>query len=60
MILASRQQEQGVGNLAALITRARGFQSLALDSTLSALAGRSCRLARGGKMEMAVTFLRSP
>src|SRR5258707_6137681 len=39
MILASRQQEQGVGNLAALITAGRGFQSLALDSTLSALAG---------------------
>jgi hypothetical protein len=39
MILASRQQEQGLGNLAALITAGRGFQSLALDSTLSALAG---------------------
>jgi hypothetical protein len=39
MILASRQQEQGLGNLAALITAGRGFQSLALDNTLSALAG---------------------
>src|SRR5467141_2289994 len=40
MILASRQQDQGgLGNLAALITAGRGFQSLALDSTLSALAG---------------------
>src|SRR6202030_2687934 len=39
MILASRQQDQGgLGNLAALITAGRGFQSLALDSTLSALA----------------------
>jgi trimeric autotransporter adhesin len=40
MILASRQQDQsGLGNLAALATAGRGFQSLAMDSTLSALAG---------------------
>src|SRR5256885_11546806 len=40
MVLASRQQDQsGLGNLAALVTAGRGFQSLALDSTLSALAG---------------------
>src|SRR5258708_10965079 len=40
MILASRQQDQGgLGNLAALVTAGRGFQSLAMDSTLSALAG---------------------
>src|SRR5260221_13487334 len=40
MILASRQQDQGgLGNLAALVTAGRGFQILALDSTLSALAG---------------------
>jgi len=39
MVLASRQQDQGgLGNLAALVTAGRGFQSLALDSTLSALA----------------------
>ncbi len=39
MVLASRQQEQsGLGNLAALVTAGRGFQSLALDN-LSALAG---------------------
>src|SRR5712671_5071958 len=40
MILASRQQDQsGLGNLAALVTAGRGFQSLAMDGTLSALAG---------------------
>src|SRR5258705_13117156 len=40
MILASRLQDQsGLGNLAALVTAGRGFQSLAMDSTLSALAG---------------------
>ena len=40
MILASRQQDQnGLANLAALVTAGRGFQSLAMDSTLSALAG---------------------
>jgi hypothetical protein len=38
MVLASRQQDQsGLGNLAALVTAGRGFQSLALDN-LSALA----------------------
>src|SRR5260370_915973 len=40
MILASRQPDQsGLGNLAAFVTAGRGFQSLAMDSTLSALAG---------------------
>src|SRR5260370_3543299 len=39
MILSSRQQEQGAGTLAALTTTDPGLQSLALDSTLSALAG---------------------
>jgi trimeric autotransporter adhesin len=48
MILASRQQEQGVGNLAALVTAGRGFQSLALDSTLSALAGAGAAGNLGG------------
>jgi hypothetical protein len=39
MVLASRQQDQGaLGNLAALVTAGRGFQSLAMDN-LSALAG---------------------
>jgi hypothetical protein len=50
MILASRQQEQGLGNLAALITAGRGFQSLALDSTLSALgSGGSGGILGGGQ-----------
>ncbi len=49
MILASRQQDQGgLGNLAALITAGRGFQSLALDSTLSALAGGGAAGMMGG------------
>src|SRR5260370_36468338 len=48
MILASRQREQGVGNLAALITAGRGFQSLALDSPLSALAGGGAAGLLGG------------
>src|SRR5258708_40285043 len=47
MILASRLQDQsGLGNLAALVTGGRGFQSLAMDSTLSALAGGGA----GGEM----------
>ena len=48
MILASRQQDQSVGNLAALITAGRGFQSLALDNTLSALAGGAAAGILGG------------
>jgi len=48
MILASRQQEQGLGNLAALVTAGRGFQSLALDNTLSALAGGGAAGMLGG------------
>jgi len=48
MILASRQQDQGLGNLAALITAGRGFQSLALDNTLTALAGGSAASILGG------------
>ncbi len=48
MVLASRQQEQGVGNLAALINAGRGFQSLALDNTLSALAGGEAAGMLGG------------
>ena len=50
MILASRQQDQGLGNLAALVTAGRGFQSLALDNTLSALAnGGSAGMLGGGQ-----------
>src|SRR6202030_989310 len=49
MILASRQQDQsGLGNLAALVTAGRGFQSLAMDSTLSALAGGAVSGGLGG------------
>jgi trimeric autotransporter adhesin len=51
MVLASRQQDQGgLGNLAALVTAGRGFQSLALDSTLSALAsGGGAGMMGGGQ-----------
>jgi hypothetical protein len=49
MILASRQQDQGgLGNLAALVTAGRGFQSLAAASTLSALAGGGLPGGLGG------------
>jgi hypothetical protein len=49
MILASRQQDQsGLGNLAALVTAGRGFQSLAMDSTLSALSGGAAAGMMGG------------
>src|ERR1700741_4909192 len=41
MTLASRQQEQANGNLAALAAAGRGFQSLALDNALSSLSGGS-------------------
>jgi hypothetical protein len=47
LILASRQQEQ-TNNAAAGIAAGRGFQSLALDSTLSALAGDNSGFASTG------------
>ncbi len=39
LILASRQQEQSNNNNAAMAAAGRGFQSLAMDSALSSLAG---------------------
>jgi len=65
MTLASRQQDQsGLGNLAALVTAGRGFQSLAMDGTLSALAGGTAgaggMMNGGGQMEMAVIFIAAP
>ena len=48
LILASRQQEQS-NNLSAVMAAAgRGFQSLATDSALSALAGGNSGLGGGG------------
>ncbi len=41
LILASRQQEQSNNSNAAIAAAGRGFQSLAMDSALSALAGGS-------------------
>jgi len=48
LILASRQQEQSNGNLAAIAAAGRGFQSLAMDSALSALAGGNSGFGGGG------------
>ena len=48
MVLASRQQDQGLGNLASLITAGRGFQSLGLDNALSALANGGVPGGLGG------------
>jgi outer membrane receptor protein involved in Fe transport len=41
LILSSRQQEQSNNSIAALAAAGRGFQSLAMDSALSSLAGGS-------------------
>src|SRR6266566_4493374 len=41
LILASRQQEQSNNSSAAIAAAGRGFQSLAMDNALSALAGGS-------------------
>jgi hypothetical protein len=46
LILASRQQQQS--NTAANITAGRGFQSLAVDSALSSLAGGTAGFAGAG------------
>ena len=48
MVLASRQQEQTNNATAALVAAGRGFQSLALNNTLSALAGGGANGALGG------------
>ena len=48
MLLASRQQQQTDVVSSALTAAGRGFQSLALDSTLSALAGAGGTGAGGG------------
>jgi hypothetical protein len=41
MLLASRQQEQSNNAMAALAAAGRGFQSLAMESTLSSLGGEN-------------------
>ncbi len=48
LILASRQQEQSNINNAAIAAAGRGFQSLAMDGTLSTLAGGNSSLGGGG------------
>jgi hypothetical protein len=48
LILASRQQEQSNNNNAAIAAAGRGFQSLAMDSTLSTLAGGNSNLGGAG------------
>ena len=48
LILASRQQEQSNNNNAAMAAAGRGFQSLAMDSALSVLAGGNSGLGGAG------------
>ncbi len=48
LILASRQPEQNAGTAIAALTAGRGFQSLAGDNALSALAGASFGGAQNG------------
>ncbi len=48
LILASRQQEQSNNNNAAIAAAGRGFQSLAVDSALSSLAGGSSGFGGAG------------
>ena len=48
LILASRQQEQSNSNSAAMAAAGRGFQSVAMDSALSALAGGSSSVGGAG------------
>jgi hypothetical protein len=47
LTLASRQQEQSNGAIAAMAAAGRGFQSVAMDSALSALAGGSSGFSGG-------------
>lgn len=48
LILASRQQEQSSSINAAIVAAGRGFQSLAMDSTLSSLAGGNSGFSGAG------------
>jgi hypothetical protein len=48
LILASRQQEQANSNLAAMAAAGRGFQSLAVENTLSSLSGENSGFVGGG------------
>jgi hypothetical protein len=48
LILASRQQEQSNSALAAMAAAGRGFQSVAMDSALSALTGGNSGLGGAG------------
>jgi hypothetical protein len=48
LILASRQQEQSISSNAALAAAGRGFQSLAMDSALSTLAGGNSSFGGAG------------
>src|SRR5207253_6847148 len=48
MILASRQKDQSNNNNAAIAAAGRGFQSRAMDSALSSLAGGDSGLGGAG------------
>ena len=50
LILSSRQQEQANNSNAALAAAGRGFQSLAMDSALSSLAGGSSAMGGTGAL----------
>ncbi len=57
LILASRQQEQSNNINAAMAAAGRGFQSLAMDSALSSLAGGNSGLGGAGLAEARVTMM---
>ena len=48
LLLASRQQQQSDNSAASFAAAARGFQSLAVDSTLASLAGGNSALGEAG------------
>ena len=51
LILASRQQEQSNSNNATIAAAGRGFQSLAMNNTLSSLAGGTSGLGGAGGLD---------
>jgi len=60
LILASRQQEQSNKSINASVAAGRGFQSLALDSALSSLAGGSSGFSGNGGSQNSSDFSSLP
>src|SRR3984893_5640546 len=60
LILASRQQEQSNKSINASVAAGRGFQSLALDSALSSLAGGSSGFGGNGSSQNSSDFSSLP